>query len=230
MFLGGRGVVWKAMRSLHACAVLGCALLATSCASYKVPSSSFVRQHTGDQAAHYTALEHRAAQHPLYRVIPRHRQQVRWYDAPHWVSWGLWGNDDNGIFGESQRVPYSTNIHTGTCALWATRNPLHNFSFYVIGSAHWKNHYHAVLFSASGEGVRAFARGKEAVFDSDNAFKIAFNDFKPFISLQFAHFRNRRFQFYVGWRQRGNLGFKLRPWAKAQKQPPVAQEPPCPPP
>ena len=225
MFLGGRAVIWKTMKSSHACVIFGCAIFTTSCASYKVPSSSFSRERTGEQAAHYSCVEQRALQHPLYRVIPRHRSQVHWFDVARWITWGLWGNDDNGIFGESQRVPYSTNIHTGTCALWATRNPLHNFSFYVIGSAHWEHHYNAILFSASGEGVRAFARGKEAVFDSDNAFKIAFNDFKPFIALQFAHFKNKRFQFYAGWRERGNLGFKLRPWANAKRK---AQAPPCP--
>lgn len=213
--------------------LLACALFATSCASYKVPSSAFFKEHTGEHAARNANLEQRAAEHPFYDVIPRHRRQLRWYDAPHWLTWGLWGNDDDGIFGESQRVPYSTNIHAWTCVRWGTRNPLHNFSFYVIGSAHWKRHYNAVLFSASDEGVRAFARGKETVFDSNNAFKIAFNDFKPFISLQFSHFKNRRFQFYVGWRERGNLGFKLRPWARAQRKSPspketTTQDAPCP--
>ena len=112
--------------------------------------------------------------------------------------------------------------HAGTFARWSGRNPLHNFSFYVVGSAHWRRHYHAVLFSVADGRVRAFSRGEKKVFDSVNAFKIAFNDFKPFIALQFSHFKNRRFQFYVGWRDRGNLGFKLRPWAKptSRKQQP----------
>ena len=147
---------------------------------------------------------------------------MRWYDGPHWLSWGLCGNDDNGLFGESQRVPYSTNIHAWTFTRWSTRNPLHNFSFYVIGSAHWKKHYNAVLFSVANGRVRAFARGEEKVFDSDNSFKIAFNDFKPFVACQFSHFGNRRFQFYAGWREQGNLGFKLRPWAKRRTPTPPA--------
>jgi hypothetical protein len=214
------------MSSWYVFAALAGALLTTSCASYKVPTSTFARQRSGKDAAHYTAVEERALKHPLYRVIPRHRSQVRWYDLPHWMRWGLVGNDDDGIFGEA--IPYSTNIHTWTFCRWSTRNSLHNFTFYVIGSAHWKRHYHAALFSISGRGVRAFSRDTGEVHDSNNSFKIAFNDFKPFISLQFSHFKNRRFQFYVGWRGRGNLGFKLRPWTKRRSTAVyAAPETPC---
>jgi len=218
------------MDRCFACAALGLALFATSCVSYKVPSSSFARTFSGEHAAHYTAVEQRALEHPLYQAIPRHRSQVRWYDMPRWIHWGLVGNDDNGIFGESQDVPYSTNIHAGTFARWSLRNPLHNFSFYVVGSAHWKRHYRVALLSIGDHGVRAFRRGENKVFDSENSFKIAFNDFKPFIGFQFSHFKNRRFQFYAGWRERGNLGFKLRPWAKrTDKQPKKRQGEPPPP-
>jgi hypothetical protein len=199
-------------------AVLGSAVLTTSCASYRTPASSFSRERAGAQAAHYAGVEQRALEHPLYQVIPRHRSQLRWYDLAHWIPWGLCGNDDNGIFGESQRIPYSTNIHTGTFIRWSTRNPLHNFCFYAVGSAHWKRHYHAVLLSIAHGRIRMFSRGERKVFDSDNSFKIAFNDFRPFIGWQFSHFKNRRFQFYVGWRERGNLGFKLRPWAKRERR------------
>ena len=218
------------MDRCFACALLALAVFVTSCASYKVPSASFTRTRSGEHAAHYDAVEHRAQEHALYQVIPRHRSQVRWYDLPRWIHWGLLGNDDDGIFGESQPVPYSTNIHAGTFLRWSTRNPLHNFSFYVVGSAHWKRHYHAAMFSIADGRVRAFTRGEKKVFDSDNSFKIAFNDFKPFIALQFSHFKNRRFQFYVGWRERGNLGFKLRPWAKRttkEKQPASTDAPPA---
>lgn len=205
------------MNRWSAYAALASAMLATSCASYKAPSSSFARERSGEHAAHYAAVEERALQHPLYRAIPRHRSQLRWYDAPRWAAWSFVGNDDDGIFGEA--IPYSTNIHTGTFCRWATRNPLHNFSFYLVGSAHWKRHYHAALLSIAGRRVRVCSRDQGEVHDSDNSFKIAFNDFKPFISLQFSHFKNRRFQFYVGWRGRGNLGFKLRPWAKRKSSP-----------
>jgi len=201
----------------YAYAALASAVLTTSCASYKVPLSSFARERSGEDAAHYTLVEERALEHPLYQVVPRHRSQVRWLDAPHWMSWGLLGNDDNGIFGESRSVPYSTNIHAGTFALWTARNPLHNFSFYVVGSAHWKHHYNAVLLSIADGRIRVFSKGEKAVFDRRNSFKIAFNDFKPFVSCQFSHFKGRLFQFYAGWRERGNLGFKLRPWAKREK-------------
>lgn len=197
------------------CVGLCLAVLATSCASYKVPTTSFAQTRSGENAELYTAVEQQALEHPLYFAIPRHRSQVHWYDMPRWVHWSLLGNDDDGIFGEGQRVPYSTNIHAGTFVRWSIRNSLHNFSFYVVGSAQWRRHYHAVLFSVSGGGVRIFSTGEKKVFDSDNSFKIAFNDFKPFIGFQFAHFKNRVFQFYVGWRDRGNLGFKLRPWAKS---------------
>jgi hypothetical protein len=206
------------MSSWYAYAALAIALLATSCASYKVPLSSFARERSGENAAHYAAVEEKALEHPLYQVIPRHRSQVRWLDAPHWIWWSLAGNDDNGIFGESKSVPYSTNIHAGTFFRWNARNPLHNFTFYTVGSAHWKHHYNAIVLSVGDNGVRVFSTGKKAVFDTRNSFKIAFNDFKPFVSCQFSHFKGRLFQFYVGWRERGNLGFKLRPWAKPEKR------------
>ena len=78
--------------------------------------------------------------------------------------------------------------------LWHLRNPFHNFDHYVIGIADKK----FVRYSKYAEGNPnrsshwdfAVARRKLAVL--------------PFISCH-----RDRFNFYFGWRERGNFGIKL---------------------
>ena len=78
--------------------------------------------------------------------------------------------------------------------LWHLRNPFHNFDHYVIGIAD-KKFRRTSLESESGPNLQkhwdlAVARRKLAVL--------------PFIG-----YHRDRFNFYFGWRERGNFGIKL---------------------
>ena len=104
----------------------------------------------------------------------------------------LWwvGNADDPIPPEWYRSGQNETIRK---IMWALRNPLHNFTFYVIGVAD-KEH------SVTGEYP-------EEVFNPDGGWKkhvVEVNGLKlPFISY------SNGIKFYIGWRERGNFGIKL---------------------
>lgn len=135
-----------------------------------------------------------ALQHPLYTIIPRHSQQIRLIDLPHRITWMLFGNDDDGIFGEGRRALYKTDkpISTFLALQWAARNPLHNFTHYVIGQAYMKNE-------------------KIAFVENERHF-FGLHGYKPFL-----HCKIFRTEFYVGWRERGNFGLKFIPYKRYNK-------------
>ena len=91
---------------------------AGGCASYKISTREISQ--TLDQDSKRLAApdcfdvnENAAFDHPLYNIIPRHRSQIRWYDAGHWTTWMLFGNDDDGIFGEARKKPYKPDQPPG---------------------------------------------------------------------------------------------------------------------
>lgn len=94
--------------------------------------------------------------------------------------------------------------------LWQMRNPLHNFTFYVVGVSDKPTtrtgRYPSDVFAPGGGWNWAFVRHK-------------------FIPLPFVSFDGRFCRFYLGWRESGNLGSKLN-FKRARKKP----APPVPPP
>lgn len=150
--------------------------------------------------------------HPLYTIIPSHRLQIHWYDFLHWTTWMLFGNDDDGIFGEGKSANFCPNQPpTVKKALaWYGRNPLHNFFFYTIGSANRSNSQFTLiqvtkeknaLFHYQSIASTPFPGKKYGLY-------LALHGGKPFISLRFPLPSSRRFDFYLGWRERGNFGIK----------------------
>jgi hypothetical protein len=175
-------------------------LFTISCATYRQPTSRYLP----DKKAETYDAQTKALLNPLYRVIPRKRAQIRWYDASHWMASDLFGNDEDGIFGEA--AGFSTNISAKTFCRWQLRNPLHNFDFYTIGSAGWKHHHHLAILSADKTGTRLFTTADLApVGQGKAAFQITFNDYKPFLS-----FKLFKLEAYLGWRREGNFGAALR--------------------
>ena len=77
---------------------------------------------------------------------------------------------------------------------WSFRNPFHNFDFYVIGVADKK-------FSRSG---------KFPALNSDprGGWDFEASRYK-FIWLPFVAYHRPNFDFYFGWRNRGNFGIKI---------------------
>jgi hypothetical protein len=78
--------------------------------------------------------------------------------------------------------------------LWHLRNPFHNFDFYVIGIADKKF-------------VRT-SRQPEKVSNPNTHWNFAVARRKLAL-LPFLSYHRSRFNFYFGWRERGNFGIKL---------------------
>ncbi|MBJ7448913.1 MAG: hypothetical protein JHC93_00980 [Parachlamydiales bacterium] len=158
--------------------------------------------------------------HWLYNYIPRHRNEIRWYQMGKWATWALFGNDDDGIFGEEITAGNwcDKKISVKRAAKWAMRNPLHNFNFYVIGSAYKSNSEFAIL-SLSAERAQLFhyeKEGKTVFAGKGTGLWIGFHGWKPFVSLRINY--GRVFEMYVGWRERGNFGLKFCLARKQKKE------------
>jgi hypothetical protein len=190
-----------------------------SCAAYKIDTRLYLDEYPhpiSSEAACRKKNQIASIEHPLYNVIPRHRDQIRWYDLGHWFTWMLLGNDDDGIFGEGSHAHYKIDLPpTNWKALaWGSRNPLHNFCFYVIGSAYREN----------SEFTLAKLSKKECVFfkyipasgtlfpDKDTSFFLGFHGWKPFISARVVYNAKYEGILYAGWRERGNFGLKFLPF------------------
>lgn len=77
--------------------------------------------------------------------------------------------------------------------LWFLRNPFHNFMFYVVGITDKpfivRGEYPSDVFNPNGGWKHHF---------------VIYNRLRlPFVSYV------GKIKFYIGWRERGNLGFKL---------------------
>lgn len=158
----------------------------TGCAPYRIPTQCL-------------DLNERGLESPLYAAIPRHRCQIRPLDIGHWITWTLFGNDDDGIFGEGPKAHYYPNQKPSflKAMRWTLRNPFHNFCFYVIGSANRENSKITFLdLESKLNGSRFF---------------LGLHGGKPFISLCVRYSAQRKGEFYFGWRVRGNFGIKFLP-------------------
>jgi len=100
---------------------------------------------------------------------------------------------------------YRPNEKLRTCE-WHFRNPLHNFTFYVIGIA--------------DKDFDCVGKYPKEVFNPNDGWNRTVCRYKC-LRLPFVSYKKGRFQFYCGWRDRGNFGFKLR----CHKEPPKKEEP-----
>ena len=214
-------MLWPCPHPRSGCAVpaLLVLVLAAGCASagYKKPTAAciddYVTPASSDMAQE---TRERALRHPAYHFIPFQRAQMHWCDPRH-LTWYVLGNDADGIFGEGMAAehPYSTNINCWTWFRWdVLRNGGHNMLFYPpLGSACLEQHWNWSLFKADRAGVKALRRDTTGVFGEGRcAFKINFNDLKPFLSLKLGNFET-----YIGWRERGDLGASFRFHRKRSK-------------
>ena len=159
------------------------------------------------------AQEPLAAQHWLYQTIARHRDQIHWYDMGHWIAWALFGNDDDGIFGEANDFLPNWQPGLGKAICWGMRNPLHNFFFYVIGTAHCRNSafVFCCLSREKCELLQYHPDAHASFVGEGPSFYLALHGWKPFISMRLLWTRTKESRFYLGWRGRGNFGLTLVP-------------------
>ncbi len=104
----------------------------------------------------YELHQKEAADHWLYQWIPRHRTQMVWYDA-RWLGWALFGNDDDEYLLKDRSHLFKPNYPDGLkkAGAWMLRNPLHNFCYYVIGSAGCINN-ESTIFKLNEKGISYF--------------------------------------------------------------------------
>lgn len=191
-------------------------LLLAGCATYKIPTESFVSlpcQMPLDD--NQNTRETQALAHPLYKIIPRHRSQIQWFDIGHWVTWMLFGNDDDGIFGEGPRALYKPNkpITCLKACQWSCRNPLHNFCFYVIGIADVTNSEFSLIKIEKNKGcIFSYRKQAEGNNGKGSFFFLGFHGWKPYIFLRLLYSQKYKGQWYLGWRERGNFGIMFLPF------------------
>jgi hypothetical protein len=148
----------------------------------------------------------------LYNWVPANKNLIEKNSPSSWLAWAFIGNDDDGVYGEKPSAGNWTNEKIGPkrAFMWWTRNPLHNFTFYVIGSAHRQNSEFTLLkFSEDGDAecMTYHEKAKTVFAGKGTSFFLGFHGGKPFLSLRLDY--GRRFEFYIGWRERGNFGLKL---------------------
>lgn len=192
-----------------------CLYVFTGCARYKISTDAFNNCH--DLAQEQRNNQENALSKRLYYVIPRHRCQLVWYDLGHWTTWLLFGNDDDGIFGEAPTACYRVRRQNTfrKAASWWLRNPLHNFCYYVIGSADRVNG-RLTLLQISKRTRKIMTYSPVVPFEPEekSAFLAALHGGKPFLSLLIVYNRKWKSHFYIGWRERGNFGLKFVPIGK----------------
>jgi hypothetical protein len=204
------------MRNLDKLIFLSCASLAlSSCASYKKPTVDY---YISDMGRPNQEVRIDAANHPLYKVVPRHFEQIKPYDLGHITTWVLFGNEDDGIFGEEYESPYYPKASYANAFKWTVfRNPLANFKTYVIGTGYLSRHNNFSLFSIDKTRGSRFMKKEQnpTVFGTGpNTFQFQLNDFKPFVSFKLKLTDKSKFDFCLGWKERGNFGFKFRPFVR----------------
>lgn len=174
-----------------------------SCMPYKKPTLSYLD---------VSSPEHKkeALHSPIYKWIPRKAEQIYFFDLPHWFAWALFGNEDDGIFGEETMLYPDEKADFKQFSYWSfIRNPLHNFTFYIIGTAYLDNDQLTLLqLSTAGFDSLSYRKKDKRVFTEENTgLFLALNGFKPFFSLHLTEPVD--FKTYAGWRERGNFGLKL---------------------
>ena len=122
--------------------------------------------------------------------VYHHEPKVQIKSGRKWNPVFWFGNEDEPIPPEDYR-PDDPNRRRK----WYFRNPCHNFTFYVIGIADEEfdqtGCYPGEVFNPNGGWNWTVCR--------HNCWRL------PFLS-----YRRGGFQFYCGWRERGNFGMKLR--------------------
>ena len=192
------------------------------CAPYRYPTQCYEewsdalaeivsKEGEDPQSVYENQIE--ALNSPLYDYIPRHRSQIYSGDIGHWFTWALFGNDEDGIYGESpqRRYRYEQPNTQQKATAWYFRNPCHNFCYYVIGDAN-RPQTQVALISISRKNVSLLSvipPPAENFPDKNTCFFLGFNGCKPFISLRLRYTHCRTTDIYLGWRNKGNFGGKM---------------------
>ena len=137
------------------------------------------------------------------RLYPESRNAIGPHEADSQLAWALLGNDDDGIFGE-KTSDFQGELSCSRALACQLRNPLHNFCFYVIGSADRCND-ELDLLKITKNGVCIFhyhPYAKTVFADQNSSLYLGLHGGKPFFSLRLNYFYDRQLDFYFGWREK----------------------------
>lgn len=155
----------------------------------------------------------KASSHWLYHYIPKSYKALSFWHLGPWTLWLLFGNNDDGIFGEGPHALWEEEHEPSLykAIKWTIRNPLHNYTFYILGSAYCSaNEF--VLYAAQEGGINYFEyreEGKTVFSHQKSALFLGFHGYKPFISFRYTLESGRRVECFSGFRERGNFGLKF---------------------
>lgn len=125
---------------------------------------------------------------------PRREMPMPWLLRLFNFSWAIFGNDDDGLFGD-ERWRAGREKTLRLALTWWFRNPFHNLFFYVIGVADRDR----VFYSSRDWGVQGWTF--HAINCTDTWLR--------WVWLPFISYRSPRVSFYAGWRPYGAFGLKL---------------------
>ena len=113
-------------KSLILISIVFTLLFLPACMPYKRSTASYLNENS-------PAHKQEALQSPIYDWVPRKAEQIYFFDLPHWLAWAFLGNEDDGIFGEETKLYLKEEADFEHFTYWSViRNPLHNFTFYII--------------------------------------------------------------------------------------------------
>lgn len=170
------------------------------------------------------------ANHWLYNYIPQKRADFQIWQIWKSVPWALFGNDDDGIFGEKRSSgqkwirkwegnPDINNFNPGVISVkrflqWQLRNPLHNFTNYVMGLAGQPNIARQQILLATTQGIsgtKTLNAPNTFPMEANSGVYVGLHGERPFISYRLNLFEVTRIEGYLGWRpNRGGFGIALR--------------------
>ena len=116
-----------------------------------------------------------------------------------WLIWAFFGNEKDGYIGDAVFNPYQIDNFSMRLRWWL-RNPLHNFTWYVLGIAHFSTlRFDENETEQPGWNFSYSVIAVEYEFLKDKAPR-----------YYFFHYIGKRFEFYLGWRGTGAFGAKFR--------------------
>lgn len=166
----------------------------------------------------------------LRHLVPWCFSDIKWYKPWQLITWALLGNDHDSPLGTSPKsgevwikkygmgkkcqpkcVWHHGEISFKRLLLWNLRNPLHNLFFFVLGISYLKDipQFHVVTLGQTSRFMKEEGRSVWPQGEYGASFVLRYYVL-PFFSVRTPLGFGKKFEFYIGWRERGAFGMALR--------------------
>ncbi len=143
------------------------------------------------------------ADHWLYSVVPPSYEKAKGLSL---ITWAIFGNDEDGIFGERSSVPTYGKQSVRNFGRWWMRNPFHNLCAHVL---RWQTSKAFVLVESPGKN-HFHERTHRNWVTPGRQFQIT-------LVPVFVSWRTDTWEGYLGWREDGALGIAMRRAANTRR-------------